>query len=77
MEQPGEQQGVLLLLWGPAVDWLPGFSRDKGAVDEKVVALDTGLSLLLSLGNLSPHGITCGSLIRVVIRPVELKEETN
>lgn len=46
VEQPGDQQGVLLLLWGAAVDWLPGFSRDKGAVGGNVVALETGLSLL-------------------------------
>lgn len=32
VEQPGVQQGALLLLWGPAVDWLPGFSRDKAAI---------------------------------------------
>ncbi|XP_030603397.1 shieldin complex subunit 2 isoform X2 [Archocentrus centrarchus] len=31
VEQPDGQQGVVLL-WGAAVDWLPRFSRDKGAV---------------------------------------------
>lgn len=41
VEQPGEQQGALLLLWGPAMDWLPGFSRDKGAVGGSVSALET------------------------------------
>uniref|UniRef100_A0A3Q1BVS5 Shieldin complex subunit 2 C-terminal domain-containing protein n=1 Tax=Amphiprion ocellaris TaxID=80972 RepID=A0A3Q1BVS5_AMPOC len=29
VEQPGGQQGALLL-WGSAVDWLPRFSRDRG-----------------------------------------------
>lgn len=32
VEQPGEHQGALLLLWGAAVDWLPGFRRNKGDI---------------------------------------------
>lgn len=39
MEQPGDPQGAVLLLWGAAVDWLPGFSTNKGAKSRNVVAL--------------------------------------
>uniref|UniRef100_A0A3Q1BZN3 Shieldin complex subunit 2 C-terminal domain-containing protein n=1 Tax=Amphiprion ocellaris TaxID=80972 RepID=A0A3Q1BZN3_AMPOC len=35
VEQPGGQQGALLL-WGSAVDWLPRFSRDRGEVELRV-----------------------------------------
>uniref|UniRef100_A0AAZ1XQN1 Shieldin complex subunit 2 C-terminal domain-containing protein n=1 Tax=Oreochromis aureus TaxID=47969 RepID=A0AAZ1XQN1_OREAU len=34
VEQPEDQQGAVLL-WGAAVDWLPRFSRDKGALWNK------------------------------------------
>ncbi|XP_068597068.1 shieldin complex subunit 2 [Brachionichthys hirsutus] len=44
VEQPNNQQGVLLL-WGSAVDWLPRFSRDKGAVwDFHVLLVRDGLT---------------------------------
>lgn len=36
VEQPGGQQGVLLL-WGAAVAWLPQFSKNKGTGPVSVV----------------------------------------
>ncbi|XP_027138159.1 shieldin complex subunit 2 isoform X2 [Larimichthys crocea] len=41
VEQPGGQQGALLL-WGAAVEWLPRFNRDRGAVWDFRVLLVTG-----------------------------------
>ncbi|XP_035770746.1 shieldin complex subunit 2 [Neolamprologus brichardi] len=44
VEQPEDQQGAVLL-WGAAVDWLPRFSRDKGAVwDFRVLLVRQGLT---------------------------------
>uniref|UniRef100_A0A3B4GY86 Shieldin complex subunit 2 n=1 Tax=Pundamilia nyererei TaxID=303518 RepID=A0A3B4GY86_9CICH len=44
VEQPEDQQGAVLL-WGAAVDWLPRFSRDKGAVwDFRVLLVREGLT---------------------------------
>uniref|UniRef100_A0A3P8SM96 Shieldin complex subunit 2 n=1 Tax=Amphiprion percula TaxID=161767 RepID=A0A3P8SM96_AMPPE len=44
VEQPGGQQGALLL-WGSAVDWLPRFSRDRATVwDFHVLLVRDGLT---------------------------------
>ncbi|XP_070772567.1 shieldin complex subunit 2 [Enoplosus armatus] len=44
VEQPGDQQGALLL-WGAAVDWLPRFNLDRAAVwDFHVLLVREGLT---------------------------------
>lgn len=48
MEQPEDQQGAVLL-WGAAVDWLPRFSRDKGALWNK------GCTSKMDTAVTSPH----------------------
>ncbi|MEQ2313801.1 hypothetical protein AMECASPLE_005710 [Ameca splendens] len=59
VEQPGGQQGALLL-WGAAMGWLPRFNKHKGEVELRVQVLTLQFQEALSSQNL-PQPVLDGS----------------
>ncbi|KAM4730055.1 shieldin complex subunit 2 [Anableps anableps] len=59
VEQPGGQQGALLL-WGAAMDWLPRFNKHRDAVwDFRVLLVREGLTSDLSELHSTPWSSVC------------------